>query len=58
MKVTVREILNLELFREVEVMAGHNGLDKEVENVYVMEVPDISAYVSEGGCSSQLCTQS
>lgn len=49
MKVTVEEILKLESFRDVEVVAGFDGLDKEVENVYVMEVPDISAYVSEGG---------
>ncbi|MCC5894231.1 MAG: PucR family transcriptional regulator ligand-binding domain-containing protein [Alkalibacterium sp.] len=49
MKVTVKEILTLESFHDVEVMAGFKGMNKEVENAYVMEVPDISAYVSEGG---------
>lgn len=49
MKVTLKEILNLESFKEVEIFAGQKKLNNEVENVYVMEVPDISAYVSEGG---------
>lgn len=49
MKVTLKEILSLESFKEIEVFAGEQKLNKEVENVYVMEVPDISAYVSEGG---------
>lgn len=49
MKVTVKEILNLNSFKEVKVIAGNLGLNKEVGNVYVMEVPDISSYVSKNG---------
>lgn len=49
MKVTVKEILNLNSFKEVIVTSGIQGLNKEVGNVYVMEVPDISSYVSKNG---------
>jgi purine catabolism regulator len=49
LKVTLNEILKLESFQEVTVAAGYNGLNNHIENVYVMEVPDISAYVDQGG---------
>ncbi|WP_423188489.1 PucR family transcriptional regulator [Alkalibacterium sp. f15] len=49
LKVTMQEILKLDNFQNVDVVAGHDGLNNDIENVYVMEVPDISAYVNEGG---------
>lgn len=49
LKVTLNEILKLESFHDVKVAAGNKGLNNIIENVYVMEVPDISTYVDEGG---------
>ncbi|WP_158572773.1 PucR family transcriptional regulator ligand-binding domain-containing protein [Anaerotruncus sp. AF02-27] len=40
-------ILTLECFAGAEVLAGHRGLSREVHLVNVMEVPDISNWVTE-----------
>ena len=42
------ELLSLPVLRGARVLAGHRGLDREVTNVNVMEVPDIEAYVHPG----------
>jgi PucR family transcriptional regulator, purine catabolism regulatory protein len=44
----VGELLSLPVLRGARVLAGHRGLDREVTNVNVMEVPDIEAYVHPG----------
>ena len=44
----VGELLSLPVLRGARVLAGHRGLDHEVTNVNVMEVPDIEAYVHPG----------
>jgi purine catabolism regulator len=44
----VGELLSLPVLRGARVIAGHRGLDREVTNVNVMEVPDIEAYVHPG----------
>jgi purine catabolism regulator len=44
----VEELLSLPVLRGARVLAGHRGLDHEVTNVNVMEVPDIEAYVHPG----------
>ena len=44
----VGELLTLPVLRGARVLAGHRGLDHEVTNVNVMEVPDIEAYVHPG----------
>jgi purine catabolism regulator len=44
----VGELLSLPVLRGARVLAGHRGLDREVSNVNVMEVPDIEAYVHPG----------
>jgi len=44
----VGELLSLPVLRGARVVAGHRGLDHEVTNVNVMEVPDIEAYVHPG----------
>jgi PucR family transcriptional regulator, purine catabolism regulatory protein len=44
----VGELLTLPVLRGARVIAGHRGLDREVTNVNVMEVPDIEAYVHPG----------
>ena len=44
----VGELLSLPVLHGARVLAGHRGLDHEVTNVNVMEVPDIEAYVHPG----------
>jgi purine catabolism regulator len=44
----VGELLSLPVLRGARVLAGHRGLDREVTNINVMEVPDIEAYVHPG----------
>ncbi|MBV1759056.1 MAG: PucR family transcriptional regulator ligand-binding domain-containing protein [Dethiosulfatibacter sp.] len=47
MQFTVREALNLESLKESKIIAGHKGLDNPIRFVNVMEVPDISDWISE-----------
>jgi purine catabolism regulator len=49
MQTTVKDILALEVFANVNVIAGKKGLNREVSNVYFMEVPDIYKYIDENG---------
>lgn len=46
--VSVKEILQLPAFAGVRVVAGERGLHRIVNNVNVMEVPDILEWVKEG----------
>ncbi|MGM8211914.1 PucR family transcriptional regulator [Virgibacillus sp. W0430] len=41
MSISIRNSMKLGKFRACEVVAGHEGLDKVVENITIMEVPDI-----------------
>ena len=43
----MRQILTLDCFAGAEVLAGQRGLNREVHLVNVMEVPDISDWVTE-----------
>ncbi|OEC01321.1 hypothetical protein GY31_13595 [Lysinibacillus sphaericus] len=47
MFITISDVLSMEGFEEVEVLAGEAGLSRRVENVYFMEVPDIYAYIDQ-----------
>ncbi|WP_017754474.1 PucR family transcriptional regulator [Calidifontibacillus oryziterrae] len=49
MQVTVNDILTIEQFNNVEVIAGLSGLNRVVNNVFFMEVPDIYAFIDENG---------
>lgn len=46
MKFTVEEALNLDSLKESKVVAGHKGLDNPIRFINVMEVPDISDWIS------------
>lgn len=46
--VTVEDVLALTALRGAVVVAGREGLDRQVSGVNVMEVPDIEAYVRAG----------
>lgn len=49
MKIKLFEILKLDGFQDVKVIAGSKGLSNNVENAYVMEVPDIVSYIDRDG---------
>lgn len=41
LSISLRNSLKLGKFRECEVVAGHIGMDRVIENITIMEVPDI-----------------
>ncbi len=45
---TVSDLLNLPNFAGTQVIAGSTGLDATVEDISIMEVPDIEDYVGPG----------
>lgn len=47
MNLTVREALSIEPLDQAKLIAGEKGLDRIIESVNVMEVPDIYDYLSE-----------
>ncbi|WP_231688158.1 PucR family transcriptional regulator [Bacillus sp. FJAT-18017] len=47
--MTVKDILALESFKGVKIIAGEAGLHRRVNNVYFMEVPDIYAFIDQNG---------
>lgn len=49
MQTTIMEILTLNGFQHVKVVAGKKGLSRNVNNVYFMEVPDIFHYIESEG---------
>lgn len=48
MKLTVRELLNMDKIRNAKLIAGEMGLDREILSVNVMEVPDIDNWIHSG----------
>lgn len=46
--MTVNDVLQLPIFNNAVVVAGKKGLKNNVENMSVMEVPDIEDYISKG----------
>lgn len=46
MGITLREIIEYKYLGDATIIGGHNGLDREVRFVNVMEVPDIFNWVS------------
>ncbi|ADH97705.1 PucR family transcriptional regulator [Salisediminibacterium selenitireducens] len=49
MEMTLADIQKLPAFEGVKLIAGHEGIDRVIRNVYFMEVPDIFGYIDEGG---------
>ncbi|SEN49719.1 purine catabolism regulatory protein [Amphibacillus marinus] len=49
MSVTIESVLNMEAFSDVAIIAGQKGINRQIQNVYVMEVPDIFSYVDQHG---------
>ncbi|MEA4907636.1 MAG: hypothetical protein GYA17_16155 [Chloroflexi bacterium] len=48
MKLTVRELLGMDMLQKARLIAGEKGLDREILSVNVMEVPDIDNWVHPG----------
>lgn len=46
--ITVRELLNLEILKDSQVLSGSGGLDHRILKMNVMEVPDILDWVRAG----------
>ncbi|HCX61005.1 MAG TPA: hypothetical protein DHU59_01065, partial [Clostridiales bacterium] len=45
MQITVKQVLELEVFKNAKVVAGKDGLTNIVRNATLMEVPDIFPYI-------------
>ncbi len=45
---TLRDIMNLDLFRNCPIRAGSDGLDKPITGATVMEVPDVFPWLRSG----------
>lgn len=46
--IKLREILEMPVFSEFKIVAGHGGLDREVGTVSVMDAPDIDKWMKGG----------
>ena len=40
MGITVGELLNLEFFKDFQVIAGKKGLNREIQGVTILDTPD------------------
>lgn len=47
MAIKVRDVLDLEIFKDSKLIAGKEGIDKTVKSASLMEVPDIYPYLEE-----------
>ncbi|GJM76400.1 hypothetical protein HMSSN036_86160 [Paenibacillus macerans] len=45
---TVKEVLNLPILRQAKVLSGHKGLDRVIQFIDIMEVPELKGWVKEG----------
>lgn len=48
MHMTVEEVLKLKNFKNAKLIAGKNGVHKEIHHINAMEVPDITPWLTEG----------
>lgn len=49
MIVSIDDVMKMESFAQAEIIAGHRGTNRQIQNVYVMEVPDIFSYIDQDG---------
>lgn len=45
---TIKEVLNLPILQQAKVLSGHQGLDRVVQFIDIMEVPELKGWVKEG----------
>ena len=48
MLMTLRQMLDMDIFKDMEVLAGHEGLDVVVKSVTVMDAPDAARWMKGG----------
>lgn len=48
MSVTIRDIMDLPIFKKARVIAGYGGINKEIKSVTVAEVPDAADWLKGG----------
>ena len=48
MTIPLRDVLQIDLLKGAEILAGENGLDNSILSVNVMEVPDVLEWVRSG----------
>lgn len=46
--ITVKELMALEFMKDAKILAGKKGMDRFIQKVNVMEVPDIADWVEKG----------
>lgn len=46
--ITLKELLNIPILSKAKVISGHQGLDRVVRFVDIMEVPDLQGWLREG----------
>lgn len=49
MYITVREVLGFDCLQKSRLLAGEEGLDREIRYIDVIEVPDVASWLKEGG---------
>ncbi len=47
MQITLKDILDKEIFESYSVLTGHNALTNIVESVSILETPDFENYILE-----------
>lgn len=47
MTISLRDVLQLDSLNDLEVISGHGGLDNIIENVNVIEIPNIEEWLRE-----------
>lgn len=45
----VKDLLCIPVLKDIKILAGKSGLDRPVEHVTVMEVPDIKRWLKSNG---------
>src|SRR6056297_4289977 len=48
LKITLKDIMELPIFSDARIIAGHAGAKKEVKSVTVAEVPDAADWLNGG----------
>jgi len=46
--ITVNDLLRLPVLKDAKVISGREGLDRNVKNIDIMEVPDVEGWLREG----------
>lgn len=48
--ITVNDLLRLPVLKDAKVISGREGLNRNVQNIDIMEVPDIDGWLRGESC--------